>query len=417
MRLDIKIIYKFFSFLFILSLLSPYIREPFLIKYDYVIIFISSPLMLLKFIQNSKYDKVYINSFLLFVVFFIISFLSDNLGLFLMDNYFFYFPREVIQVFNRLYIFTFFYFIVRKQIVDFDWLIKLFGYIAIIALIIGFIQVLQVESLNTFFNTLYASTESQVKFLKNSWNIRVFGTIGHPIKWGGISFLFFWFFVLIYQHKFKYLGVLLAVVNILLTKSKASILALIVTLVIAIVYYLIQKRVFKSKFLIGAVVVFVVFFALLFTGKFNGLIYRFSILVEKIGAGELGRQGQMSQMIEFLNQNFLFWIFGMGKPNFDVFQKLMEIEFLYILGVYGFIGIFYYLFFHLYFIDIFLKQGKIVERNFVIIVFTGFFIFSIGYYFFREINGAFQLWMLFGMLYGHVKNKGTVNNYESITYK
>lgn len=409
MRISVNIIYKIFSVLFILSLLSPYIRIPFLMKYDYLIVLLSSPLMLLKFLLSSRFDKVYTNSFILLAIFIVISFVSNNLGLALMENYSFYFPRETIQVFNRLYIFTFFYYIVKNQILNFEWLSKLFGYVSIIALIIGFIQVFNMEKLNNIFNALYASTESQVKFLNNSWNIRVFGTIGHPIKWGGMSLLFFWFFVLIYKHKFKYLGICLAILNILLTKSKASILAFVVTLIVAAVYYVIQKKLLKNKYFIGVLALIVLFIILLITGQFDGIIYRFSVLFEKIGSNELGRQGQLAKMLELLDQNVLFWIFGIGKANFDTYQRLMEIELLYIFGVYGIIGLLYYVFFHVYFIRSFINYDIDVERYFVYIVFIGYFIFSIGYYFFREINGGYQLWMLLGMLYGNLKLKANNN--------
>ena len=376
-------------------------------KLDLILISILS----IDLIFNSKFylsSKISLFLITIMVLLFISMLLSDNLGILLLSsNPELYFPREYIQIFSRFSVFL----ICFRYSIQHDFKFKVVSVVFIIALIIGLLQMGDLFGLNSFFSELYSPNENQANaFMKKGISLRIFGVAGNPISWGGFSVFIFYYFVLIERSSIRKSGALLSLINIFLSVSKAAILGLLSGLLlfplVYIIYYKFSVRklfAYFNRFLVFSIL-FLTSIYFLFFQKFEFLIFRIFAFINQSERQNL----RINQVVDSLDLMFTFpvsFLVGFGKPTVDRVLEYVELEPVYILVSYGMLGMLLH-----YVPLLFLVQKSYILRKynrklamFVPISIFSYFIFSIGFYFFRELQVGTTFWLVSGLVFGSLQ--------------
>ena len=333
---------KIFLIIIVLSPLLPIIHlGGFGFKLDLLLI----TLLSLDLIFNSKFylsSKISLFLIIIMVLQFISMLFSDNLGILLMSsNPEFYFPREYIQIFTRFSAFLIFF----RYSIQHDFKFKLVSTTFLIALLLGLLQMGDLFGLNSFFSELYSPNENQAKaFMKKGISLRIFGVAGNPISWGGFSVFIFYYFILIERSSIRKIGVLLSLINIFLSVSKAAILGLIAGLLlfplVYIIYYKFSvRKLFKyfSRFLVFSII-FLTSIYYFFFQKFEFLIFRIFAFINQSERQDL-RINQVIDSLDLMLTVPLSFLVGFGKPTIDRVLEYVELEPVYILVSYGAAGL------------------------------------------------------------------------------
>lgn len=339
---------------------------------------------------------------------FLLMFISDNLGYYYYKpDYSLYFPRESIQIFARISALVAFMYIGHGQIIKSKKFFRIVSLSFLLSLAFGLLQkvggVPLIESISIDF---YALSEQQIQSI-TSTNARVFGTAGNVLTWGGLSMMMFFYFYFIEKRKvFKTAGILLALTNVFISGSRASILATIIAFVFIQFYraIAIDKKISKAflrvvvMVILGLASVWVLLFY--FSEQIEFIAFRF--LNTQDDLTQQGRGAQLQYFLRYFDGQPILYFFGIGKPIMDDGLMLMEIEFTYLLFAYGLLGFVLHYWLIWLVVKLARKLWWINEKYYLFLItgIIGFIIFSVGYYFFREIIGGLPFWWLSGYLLG-----------------
>ncbi|MED3652391.1 hypothetical protein [Heyndrickxia sporothermodurans] len=344
----------------------------------------------------------------------------------------FIFPSDILQYVVRFITMLSFIVVFYYRKVDADIFIKYFLLFLNIGMLIGFLQWIPwpgrelLVKLYPFYNITY-----QMDQLSNTMSgIRVHGLAQHATANGGLATFFFafGFSVFKFYKKYKLLSIsliILSIINIFASQARAGMLALVFSI---FVFYLISiyvnRKSFKPTFYV-VIVSFFIYIIILFLYK-NGnpfiekMVYRWQVLIFEEKGG--GRVDQFYYFLSFL-RNPLDYLLGLSKQvvNQSAISFGIEIEPANIFVTYGIVGFILQYSLVLILLIYFLKGMRKAIQNkasltLLVAAFVGlasYQIFSVGYYFFREIRVGLFPWILIGVaigVYEKTKNRAKLKN-------
>lgn len=358
---------------------------------------------------------------------FLIMFISDNLGYYYFKNdYTLYFPREFIQVLARVSVFIGFMYIGYEQLFKKKFFIQMVSVIFLLSLVFGVLQKFGAPIVRSITVDYYALSETQVGVVSSS-NSRVLGTAGNALTWGGVSMMMFLFFYFVPQNRWvKITGASLAVLNVFFSGSRAAIVAVLFSYFFIQIFraLFVEKRITKSFVrIMGVAIIIIIGFLVIniyLAEQLDYVLFRFNNT--RADLTQQGRGAQLQYYLHLFKGQEILYILGIGKPAMDSL-KMMEVEFTYLLFAYGILG-FSLHYFILYSLLKLVRKFAFMNSSyylFIVASLMGFMVFSVGFYFFREIIGGLSFWWLAGYMVGVMMKeyhflKTTQGNKQSIWY-
>ncbi|PAE96541.1 hypothetical protein [Shouchella clausii] len=361
-----------------------------------------------------KIVKVFLIFFLLIVIEIILSSIIGSVSAFGT----FMFPNDVIQYIARFLCFVCFLLLFFHSKVKTEVFIKLFLIVLIWAMSVGILQWISWPG-QQFFINLYAFRDGTLQLSqldRELFERRVHGFAQHATSNGGIAmFSFVYGFVIFsYFKKHRFLASILmclSVVNIVASQARAGMIAL--AFAFCLLYFLnvyIYKKSLKPtlKMILGLIGASILCFYLYLKGNpfIVQMVYRWDALLETSG-------GERADQIDFglsLMTNISHYLFGISR----VFQSHggipfhLEIEFINIYVLYGLLGVilqYSLVIFLLYYFFVNLKRFSknppiLTLLVAALVTLASYQVFSIGYFFFREIRIGLIPWILMGVTIG-----------------
>ncbi|MFD2131647.1 hypothetical protein ACFSKI_10545 [Pseudogracilibacillus auburnensis] len=343
----------------------------------------------------------------------------------------FEFPTDSFQYIARYLALISFIIWFYKGNIKADTFIKYFLVFLNIAMLIGILQWIPWPG-REFFIQLYPFRDGSLQL--NQLNrdlsgIRMHGFSQHGTANGGIATFFFVFAYSVFKYYKKYKGLsvilmVLAIVTIFASQARAGMLALVFSILL---FYIINIYIFKKSLkptlymFFGTTFLFGVVTYLYKSGNnfIVPMVSKWNQLFETEGGG---RTEQALYFFSEIETPFQF-LFGLSKQviNNSVYSYGVEIEPVNIFIQYGAVGFLLQYSVIVILLIYFLKGMKYLYYNKTIMTlmaasFVGLFsyqVFSIGYYFFRELRVGLFPWILMGVaiaVYERYKNNG--GNYE-----
>ncbi len=337
----------------------------------------------------------------------VLMFLSDSIGLSVASNSTrLYFPTEAIQILARVMAFVVFFVVAYRGWFSYiklhKWLIAFFS----ISLLWGVLQRMNISLVNTISKNVYAASRMQQLSFGDD-GLRVFGTAGNIIAWGGFCVFIFWYVFFKEKRRLVKISLLLLVVaNLIFSASRASIIALVVSFIFIQIFRIKwdKKMIWNFvKVILGILILSVTTYLILssfFGERLEYLIFRFSSTTADMTSS--GRGAQLDFFLGMLAEDPVLLFFGLGKPTLD-HMGYLEVEPVFLLVAYGILGalLHYYL---LLIIFRLAKRVKSFDRNtYMLIVawISSYMVFSVGFFFFRELVVGLPFWWLSGFLLGN----------------
>ena len=335
----------------------------------------------------------------------------------------FIFPRNIVQYAARFLIMSMFFYFGYYNKIKPNTFILYFLIIMNIGMIIGILQWIPWPG-REFFISLYPFRDGtlQLSQLNRPLHlIRMHGLAQNATANGGLAafFLIFGICVISFYKKYKLLSfslIIVSIINIFASQARAGLLAAVFTL--GFFYFLrvyISKN--RKKQVLRMIIVFLgIFFTVYLLYKFNDpfiklMIRRWYNLIERGGGS------RVDQIHYFLSQFHTVpdYIFGLSKPvvNMSNISHGVEIEPVNIFVLYGLAGwALQYGLIILLLVYFFRNIKKTNNSNQTLFLSTSsmlglisYQIFSIGFFFFREIHVGLFPWILIGMTIGIIERR------------
>jgi len=397
------------AILIMAAVVLPAVRFGVSFKLDLPVLLVASLLLL----EERKIGRlpVIIQLKIVGLLIFLCMVISNNLGNVLLDELhrLLVFPTEFMQVFSRIMVFYIFLYIGYKGIIHPKRFDQIVSTIFMMALIWGMLQAVNVEIVKSVSSTIYALTDLQRNVLESA-RMRVFGTAGNAITWGGLSALMFFYFYFLHKrhHLIKIAGIFLAIINILFSSSRAALFAFLIVLVLMqfiipffqqrgpkLIVTLLKRVIITTGLTISAIAAAIV----LVPERIGMILLRVENTQDDLT--ESGRGAQMNYFLDLFADNKEYYVFGIGKPTLDKLG-FMEIEPFFLVFAYGIVG----LLLHYTLLAILLGSATKMRKYslkyyyFIIAATLFYIIFSLGFFFFREIISGLPFWWLCGYLIG-----------------
>lgn len=331
----------------------------------------------------------------------------------------FIFPTDIIQYVVRFLFLISFIVVFYKGEIEADIFIKYFLIFLNIGMLIGILQWIPWPGRELFIKLYpYRDGIEQLSQLNRPLHLlRLHGIAQFATANGGLAAFFFIFgySVFKYYKKHKFLSVLLmilSIINIFASQARAGILALVFSIFL---FYIVSVYINRKTFKPTMYAIFVVL-AIILIGQqlynmgnpfINHMVYRWRVLFETQGGA---RVDQMRYFLFLIGNNIFYYLFGLSKQvvNQSAFSYGVEIEPVNIFVTYGALGfVLQYTLVAILLIYFLKSMRKVIENKaclaLLIASFVGLFsyqVFSIGYYFFREIRVGLFPWILMGVAIG-----------------
>ncbi|SPD74600.1 conserved membrane hypothetical protein [uncultured Desulfobacterium sp.] len=337
-------------------------------------------------------------------------------GLFYIDE--FRLPSEMWQYVKRMLFFCCTCYVSYRSLISSRNFCRCLNYVLMVAFFIGILQVFP-GSIGNHLASLYARTEGQLACAENPFAyLRNYGVAGFSTAWGGFAV----FGVAVSLggllagreaqvkrrfYSFKlWLLLVLALINILFSGSRAAIAALLAVYILAVLLGVIYMR-RKLRFLlyyVGGFVLVSGWFTYAFWNKLLFLVFRFGALIDQSGGN---RVEQVKAGLSLL-RNSKDWLFGVGNATQRALATSFgtEVEPAYLLVNYGILGVVLRYGLLLVIFIYAWRQIKSAAQNdrdlaiATILSLAGYFVFSFGYFFFQELYVGMLPWLIFGWVVG-----------------
>lgn len=326
-------------------------------------------------------------------------------------------PTDSIQYIARFLCMSLFILWVYQTKIRIHSVIKLLLITFNIAMLIGVLQWIPWPGQTLFIN-LYKFREGieQISQLNREMHlIRVHGVGQMATANGGVAtFLFiFAYSIKAYYKRFNLLAIflmILSIINLFASQSRAGMIALVFSFII---FYLmdiyIKRKSFKSSIKFGAAILLltIILFFLYWRGNPFILrqVYRWNDLLDNNGGARSNQIDYALSLLTDLNQ----YVFGISRvvQNYGGIKFYIEVEPVNIFVLYGALGFIlqYSLvaFLLWYFIKAIRKTTRPEILGLLVASFIGLLsyqVFSIGYFFFREIRIGLLPWIFMGISIG-----------------
>jgi len=411
---------SFLGYLTIISLLVPWISiGPLGIRLDYIVLAISLPILLQEYLRSLKNFKI-VNSLifiglLIFLSMLIASFIGNNV---FYNKFAITVPSEFMQIYIRITAFVLFFIIGIKNLIPYDKFLKYCSFVFIISLLFALCQILKVPVINSI-TALYATTDNQLRSLNYDSGMRIFGTIGNSLSWGGLCVFFFnYFFFLEKRLLWRYSGVILSLLSVFFSGSKTAIITVLIAFLGGMIFKAFISKYKVLGFLRTVFFIMIVCFGvwtilnIYFQSHLEFILFRFSRLDDGMSSSSTdGRGYQILLLTQMFDVDSMRMLFGVGKENLYEIIGFVEVEFFYILGCYGIIGVILHYLLIYYVVRTPLGDGElmVLHKWFIVVSILSYLIFSLGFYFFRELGAGLYFWILSGYLIGYSKYSKTIN--------
>lgn len=333
----------------------------------------------------------------------------------------FSFPNEVIQYVARFLIFVFFITLFYVKSINLQWFIKRFSFILLLGMGVGFIQFFDLPG-SSFFRSIYAYSDRYLEFMMrdNLSSRRVTGFAQHATSNGGITaFTLTNILSMYFFNKKRFfitlVGLLLVTVNIVGSQARMGYVTIAFSAVILyLVYNYVYKKGVRSTVYMGFIVTFIAGVIYWFYNKGNDFVvkavYRWEVLGDNISVGK-DRVGQIREGFKLLQTPFDY-LFGVSKEVERIaggtFLEVEPVNIFILYGLSGFLlqyGLILFLLVYLY------KNLKTVRQYPILLTMVvasfvgllGYQVFSVAYYFFREIHIGLFPWILIGATIGAIE--------------
>lgn len=402
-----RVFHVLLSFLVIFSYLLPLLKvgSSTFFKPDYLILLIIDLIIIFSWNQVSNI-KLIRRFYLLFILIFIGTLISNYIsGFYYLKGSNFRIPLTVILIFNKISSFTYFAILIYKGIISYKTIIRITSLVFILAGLFGAFQFLDLFGAKDLALKYYideSGVQGQVFLMAN----RITGVSAAVISWGGCSLLMFYFFYYLEKNTaLKITGIILSVLNIVGTASRASLFAFIASFVLIMIF----KVVFVDKKLISLFKATSILIIMLIGGWVVLKTYlpeQVEFLEMRIGQTEdamtvSGRGEQLDYFSNLLGEDPFGYVFGVGD-SVIVEYGYLEVDYAYIFVAFGIVGfVLHYLL--LYFLIKEVSKFKSLASDlylFTIASTLGYLIFSIGFFFFYEIYMGLPYWWLNGIVVG-----------------
>lgn len=354
---------------------------------------------------------------LLFLLILVEIFISTMYGTVTTFNRFM-FPTDSIQYIARFLTLITLIVWLYKGKVEPDTFIRYFLIFLNIATLIGILQWIPWPGRELFIQ-LYPFRDGSLQLsqlARELHNLRMHGFAQHATANGGMATFFFIFAYSVFRYYKKYQGLsislmILAIINIIASQARAGLLALVFSVILFyIVSIYINKKSIKPTiymlFGIGTLTSICVYLYTSGNQFISLMVYRWKVLFETEGGG---RVDQTFYFITLLENPFLY-LFGLSKQvvNKSAISYGVEIEPVNIFVTYGAIGFLLQYSLIAILLIYFLKNIRKSINNkaaltLIVASFVGLLsyqVFSLGYYFFREIRVGLFPWILMGVAIG-----------------
>lgn len=407
--IGINIFLKIAAILIIAAVLLPAVRFGVSFKFDLPILLGASLLL----IEDRKIGRlpIIIQMKIVGLLIFISMLVSNNVGNLLLDelNRLFVFPTEFMQVFSRIMVFFLFLYIGYKQIIRPEQFDSIVSVVFLLALSWGVLQVMNIDVVKSISSRFYALTDLQRNVLESA-RMRVFGTAGNAITWGGLSAIMFFYFYFLHNknNTIRIVGMILALTNILFSSSRAALFAFAIVLILMqFVVPFFQQKGFKLLITLTKRVLLTITISAITVGAALLLIpERIGMILLRVentqdDLTESGRGAQLNFFTDLFYNNGEFYVVGIGKPTLDKLS-FMEIEPFFLLFAYGIVGLLLHYSLVVILLGTATKMRKFQFKYYYFIISASLFyiVFSFGFFFFREIISGLPFWWLCGYLIG-----------------
>lgn len=376
------------------------------VKLDWFFVKLAA-MMLFVFLDKLVSFKLYRQYFLILILISVSFIISNYVGGYLYTaNSNFGLPIYF-GIIDRVSIFVFFSYFTYKKYWSFKNLNAFASLVFLLSLLFGLSQFFDLFGLRDLALKYYLDASSVQGYNFLTFN-RILGVAPAIITWGGICVLLSNYFLFVIENKIiKFSGVILAVMNVLMSGSRAAIASLVVSLVLI---YLIKAVFIDNKLrsvlkvLFSLCITFLTAFLLFKTY----MPFQFEFLMKRFDKAESamtteGRGSQLAYFKELFTNEPLGIITGTGGQAIKEYGYL-EIDYAYIFVAYGFLS--FVLHYSLLFL--LLKQAyKFRHAKPALFLFVwgstiGYLIFSFGFFFFKELYMGMAYWWINGMVVGHL---------------
>lgn len=330
----------------------------------------------------------------------------------------FYFPTDSIQYIVRFLFLISFISIFYLSKIEAKVFIKYFLIITNLGMLIGILQWIPWPG-RLLFVELYPFTkvDIQLAHLERSLHaIRVHGLAQFATANGGLATFFFIFAysVLKYFNRYKFLSIsliILSLVNIITSQARAGMLALAFALIL---FYILDVFIHKKSlkptvyFSIFVMVTYFMAYQLYRNGNefIKTIVYRWTDLFATNGGA---RSSQIEYALGLLNSPLDYFL-GVSKAfqSHGNLRFYIEVEPINILVLYGGLG-FFLQYFLILFISLYLLKNikrNVMNKDILVLIVASlvgllsYQVFSVGYYFYREIRVGLFPWILIGVAIG-----------------
>lgn len=330
----------------------------------------------------------------------------------------FIFSTDSVQYITRFLFLITFILVFYKEKVKLDVFIKYFLIILNLGMLIGLLQWIPWPG-RTFLVELYPFTrvDIQLEQLNREMHaIRVHGIAQHATANGGLATFFFVYGYAIFKYykRYKFLSIslmLLSVINIFASQARGGMLALFSAIIL---FYAINVYITKKSFkptiyfitIISILYLIIKFFYSRGNKFIETMVYRWNVLFESGGGQRIYQIKNALALLE--TPGDYLWGLSRAFQNYSGLIDHIEVEPVNILVLYGLAGFslqyFLIIFLCVYFLKNIRKsiQNKAVLSLLVasLIGLISYQVFSIGFFFFREIRVGLFPWILMGVAIG-----------------
>lgn len=335
----------------------------------------------------------------------------------------FIFPTDLIQYIARFLFLISFTALSYRRNIEAETFIKYFLIISAIGMLIGILQWIPWPG-RVLLIKLYPfrdGTEQLAQLNRPLHLLRLHGIAQFATANGGLATFFFTFGYSIFRYyeKYKFLSVLLmalSIINIFASQARAGILSLVVSVLLL---YIIDIRIYKKSIktvLCASLVILILFLTVQVLYNMgdpfvNRMVYRWKALIDTRGGARINQAIYFISKLETIGD----YLFGFSKQviNKSAYSFGVEIEPVNIFITYGALGFILQYTLVIMLLVYFIRNIKKsihdkTSLTLMVASFVGLFsyqVFSIAYYFFREIRVGLFPWILMGVTIGVYERK------------